>query len=98
MKTNDLRDMDDKGLVLHRNDLVGEMLSLNFRSATGQVEDTSAAKKTRRAIARVNTIIRERELAAGLNPGGLEQAVGKLESADGIFGAFRKAMGASAEG
>ena len=41
-----------------------EALNLRFRNATGQLENTAEIKKVRRQIARINTLIREREIAA----------------------------------
>ncbi len=39
-----------------------EMMNLRFQTVTGQLTDTSQLKKTRRLIARLITIIRERKL------------------------------------
>ncbi len=41
-----------------------EALNLRFRNATGQLENTAELKRVRRQIARINTLIREREIAA----------------------------------
>ena len=41
-----------------------EALNLHFRNATGQLENTAEIKKVRRQIARLNTLIREKEIAA----------------------------------
>jgi large subunit ribosomal protein L29 len=41
-----------------------EALNLRFRSATGQLENTAEIKRVRRQIARINTLIRQREIAA----------------------------------
>ena len=41
-----------------------EALNLRFRNATGQLENTTEIKKVRRQIARINTLIRQREIAA----------------------------------
>ena len=39
-------------------------LNLRFRNATGQLDNTAEISKTRRQIARINTEIRAREIAA----------------------------------
>jgi large subunit ribosomal protein L29 len=39
-------------------------LNLRFRHATGQLDKTSELRKARRRIARLNTLIRAREIAA----------------------------------
>ena len=41
-----------------------EALNLRFRNATGQLEDHSELRAVRRRIARINTQIRAREIAA----------------------------------
>jgi len=37
-------------------------MNLRFQTVTGQLTDTSRLKKTRRIIARMETVLREREL------------------------------------
>ena len=93
MNTADLRTLDDKGLLLRQKDLMGELASLKFQSATGQLENTAVVRHVRRSLARVNTLIRQRELERELGKGGLERAVGKLDTEETAFAAFRKAMG-----
>ena len=39
-----------------------EGLNLRFRNATGQLENTAEIRKVRRQVARINTLIRQREL------------------------------------
>ena len=41
-----------------------EALNLRFRNATGQLDNTAEIKRVRRQIARINTLIRQREIAA----------------------------------
>jgi large subunit ribosomal protein L29 len=41
-----------------------EALNQRFRNATGQLENTAEIKRVRRQIARINTLIRQREIAA----------------------------------
>lgn len=40
-----------------------EALNLRFRNATGQLENTAEIGKVRKQIARINTYIRQREIA-----------------------------------
>ena len=40
-----------------------ELLNLRFQLATGQLENTAAINECKKAIARVKTIMRQRELA-----------------------------------
>jgi large subunit ribosomal protein L29 len=59
-----LAEMDMNELVDELRETKHEALNLRFRNATGQLENTAEITKVRRQIARINTLIREREIAA----------------------------------
>jgi large subunit ribosomal protein L29 len=61
---DDLQDMDLGRLIEELRATKHEALNLRFRNATGQLDNTAEIKKTRRQIARINTLIRQREIAA----------------------------------
>ena len=63
-KKNKLRDLDLNELIEELRETKHEALNLRFRNATGQLENTAEITKVRRQIARINTLIREREIAA----------------------------------
>lgn len=63
-KTADIKDLDLAGLVDELRSAKQEALNLRFRNATGQLENTAAMRKNRRQIGRINTLIRQREIAA----------------------------------
>ena len=63
-KKNKLAGMDLNELVDELRETKHEALNLRFRNATGQLENTAEIKKVRRQIARINTMIRQREIAA----------------------------------
>ena len=63
-KKDKLSGMDLNELVDELRETKHEALNLRFRNATGQLENTAEIKKVRRQIARINTKIREREIAA----------------------------------
>ena len=63
-KKNKLAGMDLNELIEELRETKHEALNLRFRNATGQLENTAEIKKVRRQIARINTLIREREIAA----------------------------------
>ena len=63
-RKNKLAEMDMTELVDELRETKHEALNLRFRNATGQLENTAEIKKVRRQIARINTLIREREIAA----------------------------------
>ena len=63
-KTAKLADMNLSELVEELRATKHEALNLRFRNATGQLENTAEITKVRRQIARINTLIRQREIAA----------------------------------
>ncbi|GDX28855.1 50S ribosomal protein L29 [Actinomycetes bacterium] len=66
---SDLRDMDLVALVSELRASKQEALNLRFRSATGQLENHSELRKVRRQIARINTLIRQQEIAVAEKTG-----------------------------
>ena len=67
MKTKDeLNNLKQKTLAELETDLKAkksELLNLRFQLAVGQLENTAAISECKKDIARVKTIIRQRELA-----------------------------------
>jgi large subunit ribosomal protein L29 len=63
-RKNKIAEMDMTELVDELRETKHEALNLRFRNATGQLENTAEIKKVRRQIARINTLIRQREIAA----------------------------------
>jgi large subunit ribosomal protein L29 len=63
-KKDKLAGMDLNELVDELRETKHEALNLRFRNATGQLDNTAEIKKVRRQIARINTVIRQREIAA----------------------------------
>lgn len=64
MKPSDLRDKSTEELKKMIGTLEEEVFRLRFRKGSNQLKQISNIKKTRHDLARVNTIIRERELKA----------------------------------
>jgi large subunit ribosomal protein L29 len=64
MKVADYRGMSVEQLALTLKDLNKNVFHLRFQSATERLETPSELKKARREIARIQTIQRERQLAA----------------------------------
>jgi large subunit ribosomal protein L29 len=60
----ELQELDLASLVEELQVTKQEALNLRFRHATGQLDTTSELGKVRRQIARINTLIRQREIAA----------------------------------
>ena len=57
-----LRDSTDAELDLRKAHITESLFNLRFRLASGQIEDPKRVNKYRKAIARINTILRAREL------------------------------------
>ncbi|OLT49443.1 50S ribosomal protein L29 [Cellulosimicrobium sp. CUA-896] len=64
----DLDAMDDESLVAKLKETKEELFNLRFQSATGQLESHGRLKAVRRDIARIYTILRERELGIRTAP------------------------------
>lgn len=64
MKAKELRELSNEELQDKISELKGELFNLRFQSATGQLDNPMRIKEVRKNIARVHTILRERELKA----------------------------------
>ncbi len=62
MKAKEIRDMSAVELQHRMDELKTELFNLRFQLATGQLDNPMQIKRVRKDIARVQTIIREREL------------------------------------
>ena len=62
VKAKELRDLTDQELEKKMNDAKDELFRLRFQLATGQLDNSMRIKEVRRSIARVKTVIREREI------------------------------------
>ena len=63
-KDTTYRDLDDGALLQELADTKDALFKLRFRNATGQLDNVSELKKHRKVIARINTELRAREIAA----------------------------------
>ena len=63
MKSKEVLGMTDKELQDKLNELKSNLFFLRFKNATNQLTNPLQLKETRRDIARVKTVIRQRELA-----------------------------------
>ena len=64
MKANKFRELTNDALVAREKELKSELFNLRFQSATGQLNNPQRINDCKKDIARVKTIIRERELKA----------------------------------
>ncbi len=65
MKVNEIRQMTDQELDSKMLEFKNELFNLRFQMATGQLDNPMRIKTVRKDIARIKTIIRERELGIG---------------------------------
>jgi len=65
MKAKELRNLTTAEIEQNIKELKEELFNLRFQLATGQLENTARIREVRKTIARMKTIIREREI--GIN-------------------------------
>ena len=63
MKAQEIRELSDEELHRKAQDLKEELFNLKFQHATGQLENTERLPQVRKDLARVHTILREKNSA-----------------------------------
>jgi len=63
MKAKEIRQMSEQELNTKLMDIKSELFNLRFQLATGQLDNPMRISSVRKDIARVKTIVRERELS-----------------------------------
>ena len=76
----ELATMDDERLVVELKRAKEELFNLRFQSATGQLDSHGRLRAVKRDIARLYTVIRERELGISASPAPVEKAADKKKS------------------
>jgi large subunit ribosomal protein L29 len=66
-KAAELRDLTDEQLLERAESAKEELFNLRFQLATGQLDNPSMIRKVRHDIARIATVLRQRELEAELD-------------------------------
>ena len=61
-RTTELRETADEDLVIALREAKEELFNLRFQVATGQLDNNRRLQTVRRDIARIYTVMREREL------------------------------------
>jgi large subunit ribosomal protein L29 len=64
VKTADVRTKTDKELETRLSELRKEQFNLRFQTATGQLANTARARHVRKEIAKITTVVGERQRAA----------------------------------
>jgi large subunit ribosomal protein L29 len=65
---SELREMHDDELETHLREAKEELFNLRFQMATGQLDNNRRLRAVRHDIARIYTILRERELGLSVAP------------------------------
>lgn len=60
MKVNDIRELQTEEIVTKINEAKAELFNLRFQQATGNLEKPSRINELRKQVARMKTILRER--------------------------------------
>jgi large subunit ribosomal protein L29 len=66
---NDLDDLNDVDLETKLRESKEELFNLRFQAATGQLESHGRLRSVKKDIARIYTVVRERELGIRSTPG-----------------------------
>jgi large subunit ribosomal protein L29 len=61
MKASKMRDMSKDDLILEDSELRKQLLRLRFQAAIGQLESAPKMRAVRRDIARIATVLKEKE-------------------------------------
>ena len=72
MHISEVRQLNDAELSKELLDQQRALMNLRFRKATMQLTNTNELGNTRKTIARINTVIQERKITAGLNTAKVE--------------------------
>ncbi len=67
MKVNEIRDFTTEELESKLKDLKVELFNLRFQHATNQLDNPLKIADVKKSIARVMTVLRERELSEAAN-------------------------------
>ena len=66
-KAAELRDLPDDELVVRIESAKEELFNLRFQLATGQLDNPARMKQVRHEVARIATVLREREIEQELD-------------------------------
>ncbi len=82
-KAVELRELPDDELYVRIESAKEELFNLRFQLATGQLDNTSRLKELRHDVARLATVLREREIGLELDAIAAAQALEDLPEGDG---------------
>ena len=67
MQISEVRELKNDELQTEMGNQERALMNLRFRSATMQLSDFTEIRKTRKTIARIQTVLREREIVAEMS-------------------------------
>lgn len=70
MRAKEMRERADEDLAKMMDEAKGELFKLKLNNATHQLDNTGGIRQNRREIARIKTILREREISVGVEAPG----------------------------
>ncbi|GAB5052597.1 50S ribosomal protein L29 [Pediococcus ethanolidurans] len=62
MKAKEINELTTDEMLKKEQDYKDELFNLRFQLATGQLENTARLKQVRKNIARIKTVLRQKEL------------------------------------
>jgi large subunit ribosomal protein L29 len=74
VKAHELDEMNNTDLEARLREAKEELFNLRFQAATGQLESHGRLHTVKKDIARIYTVVRERELGIRTEPGANEKA------------------------
>jgi large subunit ribosomal protein L29 len=69
LKAHELDELNDVDLEARLREAKEELFNLRFQAATGQLESHGRLRLVKKDIARIYTVVRERELGIRVTPG-----------------------------
>jgi len=90
-KPSELRELSDPELVERLREAKAELFNLRVQAATGQLDNNRRLHVVRKEIARIYTIIRERELGLSAAPSEFVAALQEAEAGAGESGSESEA-------
>jgi len=79
VRAHELDDMNNTDLEARLREAKEELFNLRFQAATGQLESHGRLRTVKKDIARIYTVVRERELGIRSTPGADENENEKAE-------------------
>ena len=70
MNVSEVRELNDEQLRSELESQERALMNLRFRQTTMQLDDVNELRRTRKTIARIRTVVREREIVAEMRATG----------------------------